>query len=257
MPCNPRLDVLDETSANSPMRARVLRMTVLAALLAVAAAAPLVAAAQSGACGSLANAYGPYDFRTDKDKLGIVEKHHFATQQELLIRGRSEAGVSLGGNIDYTLRAFPNHHRALLSMSRLGEKLKLPKVPGADHSVDCYFVRATQFAPDDHIVRLLFAHHLARQGRKDEGLGQVDAAKALAGDNAFSHYNVGLAYLELGNMDAALEQAHRAQSMGFTRPDLMDRLKAANRWREPLPEVSKPPTSAPVASEPKASGPAS
>ena len=47
-----------------------------------------VAHAQSGlasqGCGSLENAYGPYDYRTDKDKLGVVEKFHFGLQQESL-----------------------------------------------------------------------------------------------------------------------------------------------------------------------------
>jgi hypothetical protein len=248
-----KLDLKDLARASVPAKSGDRRLLSRAACFLVMAAAPLFVSAQTGGCGSLANGYGPYDFRTDKDKLGIVEKYHFGTQQELLIRGRSESSTSLGGNIDYTLRAFPNHHRALLSMSRLGEKLKLPRVPGADHGVDCYFVRATQFAPNDTIVRLLFADHLARQGRKAEGLEQVNAARLHAGDNPFTHYNVGMAYLALGNLDAALEQAHRAQALGFPRTDLKERLKAANHWREPAPAASAP------ASEPErgASAPSS
>src|SRR4051812_47506028 len=61
-------------------------------------------------CGSLANPYGPFDYRTSKDKLDIVEGAHFTPDVETL---RSGSTGSLGADIDYTLRTSPNHHRAL------------------------------------------------------------------------------------------------------------------------------------------------
>lgn len=220
---------------------------IAAALLAMA---PLHGQAQFSACGSLANAYGPYDYRKDKDKLQIVERAHFSPQQEMLIRGRSTSATSLGGNIDYTLRASPNHHRALLAMARLGARMKLTQVPGADYSVECYFVRATQFAPDDHIVRLLYAHYLGEQGRKDEGLRQIHQARLLAGDDPFTHYNIGMTYAELGAYDAALEQAHRAIALGFTQTGLKERLQQAGHWRDPPPTPADAAISAPAAADP-------
>ena len=247
MRCNSFLDQTIPTAHGRPAERRRGRQAVAVCFLALAVVSCGVAA-QTSACGSLDNAYGPYDYRTDRDKLGIVEKHHFGMNQELLIRGRSEASASLGSNIDYTLRAFPNHHRALISMERLGERLRLPKVPSAEYSVECYFVRGLQFAPDDHVVRLLFARYLGRQGRKEEALQQVGAARASASDNAFAQYNAGLVYLELGNFDAALEQAHRAEAMGFPRTELRDRLKSANRWRDPA--ASAQPAPGKGASEP-------
>src|SRR5678816_4417104 len=87
-----------------------------AAFLLVGFLAVHAVSAQTGpsACGPLANAYGPFDYRTDRTgtTLSIVEDNHFTPAVEQLISGITS---SVGGEIDYTLRAFPNHHRALLS----------------------------------------------------------------------------------------------------------------------------------------------
>src|SRR4051794_26054278 len=67
-------------------------------------------------CGSLANAYGPFDYRsTDKTALNMVEGPHFPPKVEALISGNSGP---IGAELGYTLRAFPNHHRALLAVMR-------------------------------------------------------------------------------------------------------------------------------------------
>lgn len=189
------------------------------------------AAAQQGfsICGDLQNAYGPYDYRTDRHKLGIVESYHFKPWTEAAI-GR-EKGI--GGNLDYTLRAFPNHHRALLALTKFGEKVKSPQPAGLNYSIDCYFDRALRFRPDDQIVRMIFASHLATRGRDTEAMQQLALATESAGDNAFSHYNIGLAYFDMKQYDKALVQAHKAIELGFPRTELKSRLEAAGRWVEP------------------------
>jgi Tfp pilus assembly protein PilF len=180
-------------------------------------------------CGDLANAYGPYDYRTDKGKLGVVEKNHFDRGVETLQRG---IHAHLGGDIDYTLRAFPNHHRALAAMSRLGEKLKTEQPPQALYTVACYFERAVRFRPDDGTVRMLYAIYLAKQKRPKEALQHLQAAEETVGGNANLHYNMGLAYLDLKDYDRALAHAHKAYALGFPLPGLRNRLKRAGRWRE-------------------------
>ena len=72
--------------------------------------------AQAGNCGPLANAFGPFDYRTEKgNSLYLVESAHFTPAVEAVIAGNT---TYIGGDLDYTLRAFPNHHRALMSMIR-------------------------------------------------------------------------------------------------------------------------------------------
>lgn len=194
-------------------------------------------------CGDINNAYGPYDYRSDRDKLPIVEGAHFTNEVELLIKGKSS---NLGGDIDYTLRAFPNHHRALISIMRLAQKTKSPQPPGARYTVECYFDRAIRFKPQDSTVRMIFATYLHKANRDNEARQQVDFAATLAGDNALTHNNLGLLYLELKNYDSALQQAHLAMALGLQRTELRNALKAAGKWIDPPLDAPGP--------EPTASG---
>lgn len=188
--------------------------------------------AQNTFCGELANHYGPYDYRFNKgETLNIVERAHFTPAVENLVSGSTG---SVGADLNYTLRTFPNHHRALLSMAKLGEKQKTPKPVGANFTVECYFDRAVRFQPNDTIARGLYAQYLLKNGRKNESIMQLDIATQYAKENPFSIFNIGLLYFEAGAFDKALIQAHRAQELGFLRPELVDMLKQANKWQEPV-----------------------
>ncbi len=199
--------------------------------LAVALAQAVPAAAQTfTACGDLRNGYGPFDYRKDKDKLPIVDSNHFTVRVENLIGGVTG---SIGGDLDYTLRAFPNHHRALITMVRHGERLKSIKPPGANYTIECYFDRALRLAPDDAVSRMLFARYLHSLGRTAEAVSQLERTADGAGDNGFTHYNVGLIYMELGQPERALSQAHKAAALGFERPELRQQLEKAGKWQDP------------------------
>src|SRR5690349_17127398 len=97
-----------------------------------------------GNCGSLQNAYGPYDYTNSSDvatRLPIVEINHFTPDVESLIKGIT-GPVPM--ELDYTLRAFPNHSRALWAMARY--QLDHPwRVTDHFHSIECYFARAMAF----------------------------------------------------------------------------------------------------------------
>src|SRR5690242_20568976 len=149
-------------------------------------------------CGDLANAFGPFDYRYDKGNLPIVENNHFTPEVESLVRGKTGA---LGGDIDYTLRAYPNHTRALLAMERLTARLRVDKPPQANYTIDCYYERAVRFRPDDGVVRMLYANYLARKGRPAEAIKHMEAAENSLGPNANLHYNMGLVYADLKQYD--------------------------------------------------------
>lgn len=235
-------------SVRKPPSVRVARAcTCIAAVLVLAT--PALAQQPSAAlsvCGSLENAHGPFDYRTvDRDALNLVERPHFPPVVEALIRGNSGY---LGGDLDYTLRAFPNHHRALLSVMRYGEKLKTPQPHDLRYPVECYFDRALRFRPDDSIVRMIYAKFLARNQRGDEADKQLSAASEGAKDNGLTHYNIGLIYLELEQFDKAVAQAHKARILGFVSPELQQRLEAAGKWIEPN---AAQPSVSPAASAPR------
>jgi tetratricopeptide (TPR) repeat protein len=182
-------------------------------------------------CGSLQNSYGPYDYRSDKDKLRIVEQYHLTPEVVNLVSGSTGA---IGGDLDYTLRAFPNHHVALMAMAKLGEKQKTAKPTGAKYGIECYFKRAVRFRNDDEIVRILYASYLSRSGRKAEALSQINEAAQLGSDSANANYNMGLIYYDLKEYEKALIYAHQAYRFGFPLPGLRDKLKRAGKWTEPV-----------------------
>jgi hypothetical protein len=186
--------------------------------------------AQEG-CGSLSNHYGPFDYRTQRDKLKRVEDYHFGPGVEALVRG--ESTTKIGGDLSYLMRTSPNHHRGLVAVMRLGEKENSPHPRNLQYSVECYFERAIRFQKNDATVRMLYAQYLNQQKRAPEALRQLDTASKLSQTSGFTQYNVGLVYFEMGEFDLALSQAHKAMSLGFDRPELAAQLKSKNKWKDP------------------------
>jgi tetratricopeptide (TPR) repeat protein len=197
----------------------------------------LAGAAQAFAeCGDLANAYGPFDYRTSRDKLAIVEGAHFTSDVESLRRGTTG---TLGGDIDYTLRASPNHHRALIAMMTLARRTNTDRPQGANYTLLCYFDRATRFAADDAVVRLIYGTYLSRLNKRPQALEQLGTALSLDPDNANIHYNLGLIYLDAKDYPKARLHAQRAYELGFTLPGLRNLLEEAGQWKGPLPAAAR------------------
>lgn len=217
---------------------------------------PRVAVAQVGpqVCGpiSVAGQYGPWDYRVHKDKLPVVETNHFTMQVEALIKGITTH--KLAPDLDYTLQKVPNHHRALVSVMRFGER----KGAGGDAMslpIECYFERALRWRSDDVIVRMLYSQFLTKAKRRPEAIKQLEIATELAKDSAMTHQNVGLVYLEMQEYDRALASAHLALSYNPNADKLADALKKAGKWVEPPPPAASAPESTASASAP-ASAPA-
>lgn len=214
----------------SRFAARSYRPLSAGGLLLVAAC---TASAQSAvpACGAIGPTRG--DYIGNRQNLAIVERGHFTPQVEQLIRG--ESGTNIGGDLDYTLKSFPNHHRALAAMVRLAEVQKTPQPRGASYTVECYFDRALRFRADDVVARMLYAQFLIRNKRDADAAAQLERALVDAADDPLTHHNVGLLYFDLKRYDKALAQAHRALALGSARDDLRTKLKEVGQWREPAP----------------------
>lgn len=207
-------------------------MWYLGALLALAGAGSVSAA---NFCGELKNAYGPFDYRqrgANADSFLLVESAHFTADVENGVRGSSG---NIGGDLDYTLRAIPNHHRALATMGRLSANGKVIMVPGAKYPVECYFDRAIRFAPDDGSVRAAYGSFLYSQGKTEKAFQMFRQAADLDPDNAAVNYNLGLAYFNKKDYDNALIHAKKAYQLGFPLPGLKSKLLAVGKWDEPAP----------------------
>ena len=211
-------------------------LKISAAVFAAAAllqlSAPLAhAQSQPTQCGSLNNAYGPLDYRSQRANLKVVEDFHFTPEVEALIRGKS---APLGGDLDYTLRASPNHHRALIALARFAERSNSDKLPDTKYTVGCYFDRAMRFAPDDTIVRMIYAGHLGRTNRVEQARQQLDTVASAVTDSPFTHYSLGSSYFDIKQYDKALHHAHKAHALGFPRTELRDALRKVGKWVEPV-----------------------
>lgn len=195
----------------------------------------LAQSAQAGGCGDVfRNHFGPFDFRTaSRDHINLVERVHFTPGVETLTRPSTTMYGDMAGDIGYTLHVFPNHHRALMTLMRLGERDHSEQPKGAKFTIECYFIRAVTFRPDDTVSRSLYALYLNKHSRKEEAIRQLDAAIEHAKENPLSEYNIGMVFLELREFDRALAQAHKASAMGIARTELEEALKRAGHWQEP------------------------
>lgn len=178
-------------------------------------------------CGSLENAYGPFDYRSaPRSDIEIVTRHHLLPEQ-----ARSAP------DIDYTLRAIPNHPQALQRMVSFAEYTKNEKV--GRYSVSCWFSRAVRFQPSDPTPRLLFGIYLARRGERSKAIEQFEEARDLAGEaDANLHYNLGLVYFDVKDYAKSLQHAQKAYALGFPLPGLKNKLQRAGKWQERAPSAA-------------------
>ena len=224
-----------EPMKSTPVVAGYIRIAAVSAFL-VFASLPTFAQTGAAACGSLENHYGPYDFRTDKPMLPIVERAHFTPAVEALIRGTTSA-LGPGDDLNYTLTAFPNHHRALVSVMNYGERQKTTRPRDLPLNVECYFDRAVRFRPDDSVARMIYATFLVKNKREADANKQLEQVALAARDNAFTFYNMGLIYFDMKNYGKALELAHKAYGLGVGPTDLRDQLKKVGKWVEAEPKA--------------------
>jgi tetratricopeptide (TPR) repeat protein len=186
-----------------------------------------------GDCGSLANPVGPYDYRQhvklQTPILRNVEGNHFAPQVENLIKGQTSY---LGGDIEYVLRAFPNHPRALASLARLSARQKSEKILGLQYPVSCYFARAIHFTPNDATVHAIYAVHLSKFGNGKAALTHIEEALRLGANDPNTYYNAGLLYFEAKQYDKSLEYAKKAYAGGFPLSGLRKQLQSVGKWTD-------------------------
>lgn len=207
--------------------------------LAVLVTAGTASAAGKNYCGDLRTAYGPFDYRkraTLPFELDIVERVHFTPEVENGIKGATGA---VGGDLSYTLVVWPNHHRALVSMSTIALRTKSMHLYAAKYPVECWFNRALRFTPDDGTVHAIYANYLFAQGRPDAAFSELKQAVDLEPENPVINYNLGLAYFKHKDYDLALKHAQKAYSLDYPLPGLKKKLIDVGKWVEPVKQQAQ------------------
>ncbi|MDL1866516.1 tetratricopeptide repeat protein [Betaproteobacteria bacterium PRO4] len=191
----------------------------------------VIAAQKKGYCGDLRKdaSHGPFDYmnRLNKGDPDVVEAFHFNSNVENLISGQSGY---LGGDLDYTLRAWPNHHRALTSLVKYSIRERSTHLPNMKFPVECYFDRAIRMNSKDARVRSIYSAFLSHRGRNKEAFEQLEAATNLEPDNATFLYNLGLMYFKQKNYDKASQYAEKAYALDYPLPGLRNKLIQAGKW---------------------------
>lgn len=187
--------------------------------------------AENAYCGPLsAGHYGPYDYRLRNTfNLEVVERAHFTAEVEAGVKGSTSY---LGQDLNYTLRAVPNHPRALSTLSQIAVRRKAVKIDHMMYPVECYFDRALRFAPDDGVVKAIYGSYLHSAGRANEALKMLQAAVELLPEDPTVNYNLGLVYFALKDYSAAMRHARVAYDLGFPLPGLKNKLAKVGKWEQ-------------------------
>ncbi|NND68829.1 MAG: hypothetical protein HKN19_14665 [Halioglobus sp.] len=173
---------------------------------------------------------GPFDYLRRRQLVGqleVVEEHHFNRNVENLIKGITTEPM---GDIDFTLRSFPNHHRALNSAVkfRLRHKRFPPKSKGL--RAECYLQRAINFSPNDPIPYGLLGYTFHKLGKPSRAVEPYKTALKMSPGDMMLKYNLALALTELERYHAARAHAEEVYDAGFPLPALKRRLLEAGHW---------------------------
>lgn len=182
-------------------------------------------------CGALDNAYGPYDYinaEHHKKFLPVVEAYHFDLKVETLTGGKSGSIMS---DLDYTLRAFPNHHRALNAMARYQLKNGKPEADSNFRTIECYFDRAKRMNPRDSEVYAINGWYLRQLGDLEGALAQYRESEKLKPASINRDYQIGMLLFDMKRYEEARKYAERVYQRNFPDNALRDKLKSVNQWK--------------------------
>ncbi|WP_347888095.1 tetratricopeptide repeat protein [Nitrosomonas europaea] len=215
------------------MSMKILKASVFVIIVFFLMPLPVVAAKKGIYCGELKGShYGPFDYMdrfNHSEQLKIVEDFHFTSDVEDLIRGSTSSTPAK--DLNYTLHAWPNHHRALVSLFKYSIKEKSTRIKGLKYPVECYFDRAIRMNMKDVQVRSIYSAFLSHRGRNKEALEQLEVAANLEPDNVTVLYNLGLLYFKQKNYEKASHYAEKAYALDYPLPGLRNKLIQAGKWR--------------------------
>ncbi len=192
-------------------------------------AAPWVGESLEGfQCRGKRQGYGPHDY-SEPEKYQLVVGSHFTAKVKNLIGG--QRGY-LHGDIDYTLRAIPNHHEALLTVIRYEIRRKNKFIKQKLHSPpECYLQRAINFNKKDSAPYSLYAYYLRKMGKLKAAVKQYKKALEISPDSAKIEYSYSLLLIELKQYDKALEHAQKSYQLGNPPPNLKNKLIKIGVWK--------------------------
>jgi tetratricopeptide (TPR) repeat protein len=219
--------------------------------------------AWAGLCAADANygQFGPYDYyKPPAGALQLVERAHMGA---VIASDRHQGNwCAYYGNLDYTLRAIPNHPKALvlmaeyldvrapcsnnnaLSSSSGKSPLELAAAIEAgswhERTADYYFQKGIGYKPKDAPkstvdyaeTRVLYGKYLYSHGRPEDAMNQFKEAIKREPRSAEAHYYLGLILFEKNDTEAAKQHIQTGYKIGQPPAELKQKLISIGQWRE-------------------------
>lgn len=186
------------------------------------------------------NGIGPWDYYdpinsqpNGANPMGNIKRVTNVHLTPGMLRMEKRASGTFSGDIDYTLRAIPNHPAGLDLASRLEKRLAQPgaeltnllKYEKPKRDTECYFQRAIALAPNRFYTYVMYGIHLHRFGKYDAANNAYARALALGSNTIETNYNYGLSLVKSGRLAEAEQQAKIAYQGGFPLPGLRNMLQ--------------------------------
>lgn len=198
------------------------------------------------------NDIGPWDYYdpinstpNGANPMGNIKRVTNVHLKPGMLRMETKASGSFSSDIDYTLRAIPNHPAGLDLASRLEHRLQQPSSANIRmlryekpvRTAECYFQRAIALAPNRFYTYVVYGIHLHRFGKYDAANKAYERALALGSNSIETNYNYGLSLVKTGRYADAEQQARLAYQGGFPLPGLRNLLQQHGYCKT---ECSKP-----------------
>jgi tetratricopeptide (TPR) repeat protein len=187
-----------------------------------------------------------YASKTSREGVALiqsVERYHLGPAEQNLRAKRYRAAA---GEIDFILRAFPNHPAALQLMVKVCAQWKSPVCTA---QLGEKFEKAIAVNPGVPTTYVVLGNLQQSVGQFANAIESYKRALQLDADSVNAEYNLGLAYLETKQFDLANEHAQRAYELGASLPGLHDKLMKAGMWK-PLDRAQASDSANPPAPEP-------
>lgn len=174
-------------------------------------------------------------YTTDPEKQRLIqsaEYHHLGKGIQFMGKGAHEQARA---EFEYVLNISANHPAALFHyVSLTVDKLKRPSL--AEERIE----RALDLNPNAGSTYVAAGYFYQKTGRIREALTMYNRGVELQPASMTGWYNLGLAYLEVRDLENANAAAQKAYALGHPLPGLRKRLEALGAWR---PAASTNPSS--------------
>jgi tetratricopeptide (TPR) repeat protein len=177
--------------------------------------------------GSSGNVLQDYYAPIDTHFKELVEKAHVYGDKGFERTWLNGNQSEVWGNLYYTLRKMPNHPWALRRLVAIHDRYPSVSLDDVKRRFEC----AVQWNPKIANTHLLYAMHLQLNGRTEDAVERYKKALELQPDHAEAHYNIGLAYLKLGDVASAEKHAQAAYAEGHPLPGLRNAIARARGQR--------------------------